>query len=336
MSFERINHIVRALTLRKTDTKKKPAERFSVLIIPRNHSKIRRFECSGLLLRAALGVGLTLAVAIVVGAASFVYYRYAYLATEDVRVQAADFMREKAALLGRLAELEEAVARTGRFAAKIESAVKKNGDEINAGKGPVDEEEWLPSEEWLSAPRSPMNLGVGTWKSPFSKSFTAGLNLSLDKLREETSGLEERVHSIFAFNEDRLFFWASLPSIWPARGWVTSEFGDLRGWGRRGRRHEGIDIAGPVGTPIIAPGEGVITYTGYRGGYGRLVTIDHGFGISTLYGHCSTLFVKEGQRVRRGMIIAAVGSTGSSSGSHLHYEVHADGIPVNPTLYMMQ
>lgn len=275
-----------------------------------------------------------LALSLVVGlAASLIFYRHAYLSTEEVRVEAANFRREKAWALKRLGDLEEALSRTERFAAKIESAVDKKPNNFT-GKGPVEETDGLPSD-LLSSPLG-MNFSNSTWRLPFAKSLTQGLNLSIDDMLKRAEGVEERIHSVFAKQQDRMFFWASLPSLWPSRGFVTSEFGDRRGWGGRGRMHEGIDIAGPRGTPIVAPGDGLITYSGYYHGYGQMITIDHGNGISTLYGHCSAMYVADGQRVKRGMIIAAVGNTGSSTGPHLHYEVHVDGVPVNPMLYIMR
>lgn len=323
------------LTLRRPDTKRRPAERFSILIVPRNRSNVRRLELSSRSLRAAVGLAVLVLTVVIAGAASLVYYRQAYIATEDVRVQAAEFARERSTLVSQLEELEASVGRTDRFAAKIASAVDKKHGEL-AGKGPVDEADSLPSQIADSNSQGSASLGSGAWKSPFAKSLTAGLNLKVGELKGRSNALEGKVHSVFALNQDKLFFWASLPSVQPTRGFRTSVFGEHRGWGGHGRLHEGIDIAGPIGTPIIAPGDGRVTFSGFYHGYGQMITIDHGYGISTLFGHCSTMFVQEGQFVKRGDIIARVGSTGSSTGPHLHYEVHVDGVPVNPELYIMQ
>ena len=233
--------------------------------------------------------------------------------------------------------MEESLGRTGRFAARIESIIKQ-GDQHQSGEGPIDEEDWLPAvEKSQGAPQ----LMDKAWKSPFSDQFTSKLDLKMDKLAALAANTEEKLNSVFAKQQDRLFFWSSLPSIWPTRGWVTSTFGDLRSFrriarGYSGRLHEGIDIAGPYGTPIMASGDGIVTYTGYRSGYGNMVMVDHGNGISTVYAHCSAVFVEEGKRVNRGMIIAAIGNTGRSTGPHLHYEIHVDGVPVNPLNYIVE
>jgi murein DD-endopeptidase MepM/ murein hydrolase activator NlpD len=116
--------------------------------------------------------------------------------------------------------------------------------------------------------------------------------------------------------------------IWPVNGVVTSGFG----W-RWGRMHEGIDIAAPTGTPIRAAASGSIIYAGYMGGYGNLVVIDHGNGLSTAYAHQSAIYIGGGS-VSQGTVIGAVGSTGNSTGPHLHFEVRVNGSAVDPMGYL--
>jgi hypothetical protein len=310
------------------------------MVVPRGSAKIRRFEVSRRKLRCAFTAAATFGIVVLIGTVSLFVYRHSYLKTEDVRVQSAEFMIEKAELLNRIAELEGSLSRMERFASKIERAMDVSssaGSRIKsiAGRGPVDEESWLPVPDNSSA-NSIAGLGASTWRSPFSKNLGKGLKLSLDKLSDRIDRTEGKVHSVFALQRDKLHFWASLPTIWPTNGWITSEFGAARGWGGNGRRrHEGVDVAGPRGTPIIAPGSGVVTFTGYRRGYGKTVMVDHGYGIATLYGHCQSLLVDEGQPVKRGMVIATIGNTGRSTGPHLHYEVQVEGVPVNPMLYIM-
>lgn len=126
------------------------------------------------------------------------------------------------------------------------------------------------------------------------------------------------------------------PSIWPTSGDVTSRFG----WrsapfgGGSSDFHPGLDIANEVGTPIMAAADGVVVYSGWNSGYGKLLQIDHGNSIETLYGHCSELVAKVGQKVRKGELIAYMGSTGYSTGSHLHYEVRVNQTAVNPVTFL--
>lgn len=128
----------------------------------------------------------------------------------------------------------------------------------------------------------------------------------------------------------------SVPSRHPVNaGYVSSNFG----WrahpvlgGRR--RHHGIDIAAPEGTPVYATADGLIERANYSGSYGNVIYIDHGSDLQTRYAHLSGLNVRDGQRVKKGDLIGFVGSTGRSTGPHLHYEVRVDGVAVNPNPYM--
>lgn len=120
--------------------------------------------------------------------------------------------------------------------------------------------------------------------------------------------------------------------LWPARGMFTSGFGMRRHplfgiW----HLHTGVDIAAAWGAPVLAAADGRVIYAGWFGGYGKIVVIDHGGGISTLYGHLARLLAVAGDEVRRGQPIGRVGSTGYSTGPHLHFEVRVDGRPINPT-----
>jgi len=127
----------------------------------------------------------------------------------------------------------------------------------------------------------------------------------------------------------------AIPSIWPVRGVVTGGFGEridpLNG---EGAFHSGIDISAPPGTPVYAPADGIVFSSGPDSGYGNAVLIDHGFGLTTKYGHMSRVDVVIGQEVKRGQLIGAVGETGRTTGPHLHYEVHVHDTPVNPAKYL--
>jgi murein DD-endopeptidase MepM/ murein hydrolase activator NlpD len=128
---------------------------------------------------------------------------------------------------------------------------------------------------------------------------------------------------------------ASMPSVWPAKGWLTSRFGPrVSPFTGRRQRHAGIDIASRSGTPIQSPARGRVASVGSRGPLGKSITIDHGFGVKTLYGHTKEIFVKVGDTVERGQKIAAIGSTGRSTGPHLHYGVHVNGKARDPLNYI--
>ena len=121
-------------------------------------------------------------------------------------------------------------------------------------------------------------------------------------------------------------------SCTPVSGHITSRYGVNESV--RDHTHGGLDIAVPNGTPIKAAAEGTIYYASQMGGYGNLVIIDHGNGIQSYYGHCSKLYVSKGQKVNAGDTIAAVGSTGNSTGNHLHFEIRKNGNRINPQKYL--
>lgn len=129
---------------------------------------------------------------------------------------------------------------------------------------------------------------------------------------------------------------SSTPSLRPVVGGnVTSRFGYRESpFSSRNEFHKGYDIAGRIGTPVRAGGDGIVSFAGDKGAYGKTIIISHGHGIVTQYSHLSSFKVTPGSRVRRGETIAGMGNTGRSTGSHLHYEVHLNGVPVNPQKYM--
>lgn len=149
--------------------------------------------------------------------------------------------------------------------------------------------------------------------------------LSLEALREKVKEQQQYIAYQNSLN-------ACIPSIWPSTGEISSPYG-LRWEGTD--FHPGIDIADDFGTPIVAAASGTVVEAGWNsGGYGNMVDIDHGNGILTRYGHAQAVVVSAGQYVEKGQIIAYMGSTGFSTGPHLHYEVQVNGQTVNPARYL--
>jgi murein DD-endopeptidase MepM/ murein hydrolase activator NlpD len=150
-------------------------------------------------------------------------------------------------------------------------------------------------------------------------------------LRVLLQGLESRLNYVRRDVEKREALAAATPSIWPAHGWLSGAFGGRTDpfTGEPGF-HRGIDISTDQGNPVYATADGLVESASRVGEYGNLVVLTHAFGLSTRYGHLSRFAVRPGQRVDRGDIIGYVGSTGRSTGSHVHYEVLANGRLINP------
>ncbi len=159
-----------------------------------------------------------------------------------------------------------------------------------------------------------------------------------DELNRLADTIKEEGHSLRAL--DRLMAraakaLATLPSRWPVRGSVNSEFGRRPSpWTQSVEFHSGIDIKAQTGTPVHAPAAGTVVVAGPAHEYGTAVMLDHGQDIKTLYGHLSKVSVRPGQKVERGTLLAYSGNTGRSSGPHLHYEIFVKGQPVNPRAYL--
>lgn len=127
----------------------------------------------------------------------------------------------------------------------------------------------------------------------------------------------------------------SAPNLWPVEGPITGSFGErIDPFNGEGAFHSGVDIGSAYGQPVVAPAEGVVEFADFLGGYGRAITLDHGHGITTRYGHLASFAVFPGQHVHRGDTIGYVGDSGRSTGPHLHYEVRINDIPVNPHKYL--
>jgi murein DD-endopeptidase MepM/ murein hydrolase activator NlpD len=260
------------------------------------------------------------------------YYRNGWLSTEQIRLKHEGLVAKEGRINEKLTQMEQVVGRAGRLASTLEAVVGINKKIMTKSIGPIAENDHLPDARALATPRK-YDLG----ESDDNTAAFSDLEIRMDELSDVVSSVEMRLQQVYEYHQDKLAYWASVPSIWPVRGWVTSEFGVRRSPRGIGTRfHEGIDIAASTGTPIYASGDGVVTFAGYKPGLGKTVIIDHGFGLTTVYGHNSQLYVKDGDRVKRGVNISAVGRTGRSTGPHLHYQIEVDGIPVDPMRYIIE
>ena len=225
---------------------------------------------------------------------------------------------EKKALQTRYAQLEQVnhekdlqVASLGSIASEVSViyGLKPNAKLLKATEGPVKPEEVKYSIEQLYALRSSALMGA----------TTEALNLGMT----HNATLSEWMSA------------ASVPSLWPVMGPITGSFGErVDPFNGEGAFHSGVDISCAYGQPVLAPADGVVSYADFYNGYGRMIQIDHGKGVSTRYGHLSGFAVADGQTVHEGQVIGYVGLSGRSTGPHLHYEVRIHDTPVNPHKFL--
>lgn len=186
--------------------------------------------------------------------------------------------------------------------------------------------------------RSGAGVGIGGAETPETSPadrMDSLLEFRYDQLKETLLVDGKNLEVICERLDARRTYLESLPSLWPARGVLASGFGvrvspftDTKVF------HQGLDIGAPIGSPARAAGGGRVVRSGYESLYGNLVVIDHANGYRTVYGHLSERLAEEGDVVQRGELIGKVGRTGRTTGPHLHYEVHVNGLPVNPIRFL--
>jgi murein DD-endopeptidase MepM/ murein hydrolase activator NlpD len=168
------------------------------------------------------------------------------------------------------------------------------------------------------------------------KGLAHQLRTDIERLESEATSQEESLSELIRLLQSKKDMLVHTPSIWPVHGWVTSGFGfRVNPFTGLTQMHEGLDISNRIGTAVIATADGIVSDTGKDSSHGNVVVVSHGFGMTSRYFHLSKVFVRAGQKVKRGDKIAEVGTTGRSTGPHLHYEVRVNGIPVNPGRYIL-
>jgi murein DD-endopeptidase MepM/ murein hydrolase activator NlpD len=189
------------------------------------------------------------------------------------------------------------------------------------------ERSYLLTKQWSDLARRSFSLSADYAKFDFKYS----------QVKDIVSSIESNIHELDQYLLDKESFLNSTPSIQPVEGWITSYFGQrMSPWAGKMKMHEGLDFGAPHGTSIIAPADGIVTYSGVKAGFGKFVQVDHGYGIETIYAHNSALHVRSGQKIKRGALLAALGNTGHSTGPHLHYEVRVNGIAVDPLYFILE
>ncbi len=205
-------------------------------------------------------------------------------------------------------------------------------DQPMSERGDVEE---LAQQDQEFTEKNPVNEENGDLAVEDHRDY-ASLAIRIDKSIKESQLREQSVLDLWESLSERQSLLNSTPNIRPAKGWFTSRFGyRVSPFTGRSTLHAGLDIAAAPGSPVHAPADGIVTYAGYDEGYGKMVTIDHGYGVSTRFGHNAQIYVQVGQKVSRWDVIASVGNTGRSTGPHLHYEVRVNGIPRDPAVYIL-
>lgn len=341
-------------------------ERYSLIVVAGETAPIRRFDVRKDIVRRAIFCAAIAACLAVIGLVDYVLVRIDHVELEALRVETAQQRAQIESFDETLSEVEARLARLRNFERKVRiianlpGSVATGGEEVTAvgssdggdleaarkGEGAVmgsdDEAEGDEDGETADgsarpeASGAPVSTGGGEEApgKPHADRVSV-LREDAERLGLIASARELSLGDLLDKLEDKRHRLASTPAIWPAKGWLTSRFGNRISPFTGGRQfHAGIDIAGARGTDVIAPARGRVVFSGTRGPLGRTVVIDHGYGVRTLYGHNHENLVKRGQKVERGQVIASLGNSGRSTGPHLHYVVEVRGKAVNPLDYI--
>ncbi|MBA3270118.1 MAG: M23 family metallopeptidase [Acidobacteria bacterium] len=291
------------------------SRRYTIVLADRRTGVVRRFSV-GLWPSVAAGT-FVLALPVLIGTGAALKARNEvaglYTAASALQIENASYRVATEALSGQIQGLQSAITELGSRAA-LDPALSSAMDKLPAvvknramGGGGVS----AAAMGLLPALRSPEN--------------TFGL------LRDILQGIENRLTSVRSDLDKRNALAAATPSIWPAHGWLSSNVGPRKDPITGGADyHQGLDISADHGSPVYATADGTVSQAAREGSYGNLITIDHGYGLETRYGHLSRYQVTHGAKVKRGDIVGYVGSTGRSTGAHLHYEVRVSGRLLNP------
>lgn len=310
---------------------------YSVMIIPNAGGSVKQVRIQALCIFSALFLVISAGLFFFTSSLVLIKTNFAmFQINSDITEQAT---AQKAAL----DELDQANAQLKKENLKLKDSTalstesfNRRVDEVNKLKGQVETLIALFNKQNHSDIRITTSRGSTRMQADtIIPAITQASSLDdLEEMDEITAQIQKDIATYTKLiDEVELKFKAldCTPDMRPARGNITSRFGFREDPFNRGiKPHEGIDIDNETGTPIKAAGAGVVTYSGFSGGYGNMIVISHGFGYETVYAHLSQIDVKVGTQVTKGKLIGTMGSTGRSTGSHLHFEVHLDGIQINP------
>lgn len=271
---------------------------------------------------------------------------------KKLKVENLNLQKQFQVVEGKLDSLQSALDRVGVITNKLKlitnTQLKDRAERLsfpaqinNAEQVAPETAERMSSEEFYEqdpqmTALNPVNTLRGELASEKSSSNYSTLVIKIDGAVKDSLLKEQSVIQLWESLADSQSLLVATPSMRPSRGPIGSRFGyrvdPING---KMKMHAGLDIVVSPGTPVRSPADGVVSFAGWDDYYGKLVSIDHGYGVLTRYAHNSQIYVQVGQKVAKYDVISATGSTGRSTGPHLHYEVRVNGIPVNPSNYIL-
>lgn len=326
-------------------------ERYSLIVVSDETSPIRRFDVRKDSLRRWIQAGGVVAAIALLLMIDYVRVRIDHGELTQLRLRAEEQQAQIDSFDATVADVNATLLRVREFERKVRTianlpgSAAATGDEVlDVGSAQGDlsplagggiDVEPVPASARIQSGSAGGGNPSGVEEDASRGGHVALLEGQARLLARVAEQRQLSLQELVAELEDKHRRLAASPAVWPTEGWLTSRFGTrISPFTGKRQFHGGIDIAGASGTDVIATAAGKVVFAGDKGPMGRAVIIDHGFGIRTHYGHNEALLVKKGERVERGHVIAKLGSSGRSTGPHLHYTVEVGGKAVNPLDYI--
>jgi murein DD-endopeptidase MepM/ murein hydrolase activator NlpD len=298
-------------------------KKITIVYLPDGINAVKQFKVPKVLLKVVLILTLSVAALLIWASNDYLQLKQNIPEKLNLLQQNNQYKNQLKALSGRIDQINKKVAELKEFETKLKIMVNlESGEE---------------ETQFLGIGGSDFSLLESADDSgKASQKLVSLMHRSLDNLNTELSAQTQEKTELFSYLESQKSMFSCTPSITPAEGWVSSRFGyRISPFTNRKEFHSGLDISSRVGTEILSPADGVVASIDKSDGLGISLTINHGYGFKTLFGHLSKTLVKSGQAIKRGQTIALMGNSGRSTGSHLHYEVHLNEVPVNPERYIL-
>jgi murein DD-endopeptidase MepM/ murein hydrolase activator NlpD len=300
-----------------------PKNFYTFLIIPKRKSSAKKITLSNKVLK-----GIAFCVMVVILASMYTYYDYIKMKRDKIDLES---LRRQT--IEQKVQIDGLVEKVNNFAVRMEELNQL--DKNIRSMANVEDRRYKGRILGAGGSINDDTTRVYSRGETDQRIVIAKIDQNVDQLSKDAVEQKSSFNELFRFLKKQKSILAATPSIWPVQGWVTSEFG-YRSSPLSGARefHKGIDIATRMGVHVVAPADGLVSEISYDRDVGHMVKINHGYGITSWYGHLLRTAVKQGTMVQRGDLIGYVGNSGRSTGSHLHYSVTLNGISVNPRKYL--
>lgn len=308
--------------------------KIQVVIIPNDNGKPKHFKIPSILVK--VGIVVSLLCCFIAGYFAFDYYNLISMRTEFLRISAENqgLKGEAKIFLANLEDVKKSLRRVEDYAGKLTAITNVQMKKVSqkTGIGPLTQTEHTAFKNQSNSNDTPyMPLGIQLDKLVFKTLFNR-----LDSVGNMAETNAFNLQQLLSSLGQKKSLLSSLPSISPVNGWLASGFGiRISPFTGKKTMHSGVDLASPIGTPVFAPANGVVIFSGTKIGFGNFIMIAHGNGVVSRYGHNAQNLVEPGQKVKRGEQIATVGMTGRTTGPHLHYEILVNGKHADPKKFML-